>query len=195
LRLFQFLCYGSFVLSYVQAQPISNYELSIEERLAAYCQLNNQEKFEESLAYLYPPLFEVMDREVLLEQLRYNAHHPDLQLIMGNRCATYIANPVESRGDFYAQVTFTQELYATFKPDAAEDLSFIEATLEMFSNEFGVENLSYEPAIHQIMIKIPKRYLAIRTDAELEWFFLELAPSTLPFLEGLLPPRVRSYLK
>lgn len=195
LRLFQLLCYGIFILSVAQTQPLANYELSIEERLSAYCQLNRQERFEEATAYLYPPLFQVMDKETLVEHFRYNAHHPDLNLVLGRRRATYLANPVESQGDFFVQVNFKQELYATFKPDAAKDVNFIEATLEMFSSEFGAENLKYNSADQLITINMPKRYLAIRTDAEMEWYFLELTEHTLPFLEGLLPAGIRDYLK
>lgn len=195
MRFFQLFCFGILSLSFAQAQPYVDYELPIEDRLVEYCQLNRQERFEEALSFLYPPLFQVMDPIVLVEQLRYNAHHPDLYLNLGARRSTHFGYPIESRGNLYVQVAFTQELHVTFKPDAAEDVDFIEATLAMFSNEFGRENLNYDPAFKQIMINVPRRYLAIRTDAELEWYFLELSPNTLPFLEGLLPPRVRSYLK
>lgn len=195
MRLFQLLCYGIFILSFAQAQPFTDYELPIEERLGAYCQLLRQERFDAAFKYIYPPLFNVVSRADLLEQFRYNAHHPDLTMLLGARRATHFGTPVESLKNVYVRVEFTQDMRVTFKPDAVNDLDFIEATLEMFSQEFGAKQVTYDPVVREIKVKMPKKLVAIRTDSNLEWYFLELTPATFPLLEGLLPKGVRNYLK
>ncbi|MEM9836255.1 MAG: hypothetical protein AAF828_07120 [Bacteroidota bacterium] len=189
------ICVGILIFSSTCAQGRNNYELAIEERLYAYHKLVRQERFEDAMRYVYPPLFQLLSTDDLVEQLRYNSHHPDFFITLADRQATSFGPPMESEGNVYLEVHFQQTLYVNFRGDAGQDRDFIDATIIMFSEEYGMDRVHHDPATDELIIEVPKHFLAIRTDADLEWFFLDVDPTISPLLASILPQNVFKHLK
>lgn len=170
------------------------YEAAIEERFTAYGSFTESGEHDKLLDYFYPGLFKIMPRELLLAQLNEMANHPDLQLYSSNFHLRNIGEPIEDEGNTYTRVDFSYQLLVGFKPDAAGDQDFIDATFEALSIKHGQQRVKYDPANQTIKVRVHKRLLAIYPESQLEWYFLEYEGQQATLWENLIPSHIRRQL-
>ncbi|MEL6274928.1 MAG: hypothetical protein AAFU03_07490, partial [Bacteroidota bacterium] len=161
--------------------------LAIEERMQAYHALGDRGEYDAVLNYIYPPLFELIPREVLRDQFAQENYHPDFTINRKRFSLDDMGYPMEVGSNTYVRLLCSYTFTVTFYQEAAEDEDFIEATLESISQEHGGVQIIYDPLNHQASVRLKKSLLAVRPDASLTWYFLEVDYGQLELLGDLVP--------
>ncbi len=146
-----------------QTNSIAEYELQIADRLYGFEIARLATDHERLLDYVYPELFTLIPREILRDKMEGTSKVAVLVDRLDAFRLTTIGAPVEADGK-----TFLKISYEYVRPAGDESPRFLRTTN-------GNADL------------IQRSVLAIRTDRDLQWYFLEIQHGQEEMLSAIIP--------
>ncbi|PHI20187.1 hypothetical protein CEQ90_09565 [Lewinellaceae bacterium SD302] len=149
-----------------QTNSVAEYELQIADRLYGFEIARLATDHERLLDFVYPELFTLIPREILRDKMEGTNKVAVLVDRLEAFRLTRIGAPVEADGK-----TFLQVSYEYVRPATEGTPRFLRTTNDRTD-------------------LISRKILAIRTDNELQWYFLEIQHGQEELLSSIIPRAV-----
>mgnify|MGYP006267866917 CR=1 FL=1 len=156
-----------------------------------YCQALTEQRWDQSLDFLHPVVFEQMARTDLLREMEaLNADSSTEVFLQGFRLRQAPLAMTEGTQRI-ALVAYEYDLVMDLLGDAEEAAS----TASFMASYYEGEDFGYDEARQRITVRMRKRLFAFLQPGWTTWRFLEDAPEAQDLLARLVPDRIRSELE
>ncbi len=151
-------------------------DAALTARLSSFIKANDAMELEMILDFTYPKIFTIAPREKLKEALEEGFNGEDVKVKMDSLQIQKIF-PVFTIGDgTFAKIKYSFVMFMTFKEsenkeNQQEENEFM---LSMLGETYGKGNVSFDPVLKAIKIKVNSEMAAIKDEYAKEWCFMDM---------------------
>jgi hypothetical protein len=163
---------------------------SLENTLAEYLKIVEAKDNAKALEYMYPPFFKLIPKATMLKYLNDAMNDPDLALKIYDCKIDNISELKKKDSLEYVKVTYTGSfsmIYNYDKKSEKEKEEVVKITIGMFKTMYGNENVNYDKATNEYVLKIKKFMLAIKKVTESDWKILGIEEKQKAMLLKIIP--------
>lgn len=151
-------------------------DAALTARLSSFIKANDAMDLDMILDFTYPKVFTIAPREKLKEALEEGFNGEDVKVKMDSLLIQKIF-PVFTLGDgTFAKIKYSFVMFMTFKEsenkeNQQEENEFM---LSMLGKTYGKDNVSFDPVLKAIKIKVNSEMAAIKDEYAKEWCFMDM---------------------
>lgn len=172
-----------------QAQDIQD----IKSRLNQYFKATEDQNWETVVGYLYPPLFDQVSREDMI-QMFDNMSGNGMELSMSGYRIKRISAPYLHESEQYAEVSYMGSMNIQFTSEAYEAPEMIGRIKGNLEAAYGNNAVTYNETENTFTVAVDKMLYAIADEASDQWHFIENDKQN-PMIAQLVPAEVRSHFQ
>lgn len=185
IALFAFFIFGFLQVSSIHAQT----KKEIRDLFEAYIADMKAGKYEASVGYMYPPLFEIIPRDVM-ERAVSEAFKDTSTFIM-----SFMSLEITEMGEVVKEENLS---YAIVKYRLSLVLNFVKSTTDeeimqlagVFREMYGAENFKFEH--RKITVTTPNRMAVIKMKGDKKLYMLEMNEQIKPIHSQMMSPEFLS---
>lgn len=165
------------LLAFITATLVSfSQDAALTARLNSFIKANDAMDLDKILDFTYPKVFTIAPREKLKEALEEGFNGDDVKVKMDSMQIQKVF-PVFTHGEgTFAKIQYSFVMYMTFKESDDEEnkQEQNEFMLTMLGETYGQQNVSFDPVLKAIKIKVNSEMAAIKDDFAKEWSFMDM---------------------
>ncbi|MEZ5055795.1 MAG: hypothetical protein R2879_02055 [Saprospiraceae bacterium] len=163
---------------------------AIKSTLNSYLNYTKTKNYEKLLDYIHPKLYDIVSKEVLLQEFKKMDSDENMKISFGNATIKDVSDLVRVGKRYFSLVFYQFEMTMAFK-----DKSMAEVMESNFKNVFGEKNVTLNKEKGSLDIITHKSLFAIE-DPELDgWKVIENNPEQRFILESIMPKSVIEHFK
>lgn len=168
----------------VFAQTDRDEILDVHQR---YMQTVEQQDNAATLGFIYPKLFKLYPKGMMLQSMNKASADPSIAIAMHNPKVDNISGSMEHKGIKYATVGYS--FLMTMQILVANE-KMTEFTHTFLTDNYGEENVAFDSASTTFNIQVQNELYAINDPEFTGWKFLEKKESMQILVEQILPKKV-----
>ncbi len=163
-------------------------QTSIESTFNEYQLTLKEGKFDQSLDYIYPSLFELVPRETMLQIVTSMFSNPMMDIKMGKIDIQEITDPKIIEEKYYSIIYFDSEMEMKLNLPDSIDQNFANTQLKTdFDQSFGEDNVSFNEETGYFFVKAASKAVAVSADGKSDWKFLNIMDNQEALMRMVLP--------
>lgn len=168
---------------------------TIEKDFNAYLGHLMKQEFTEAVEYLYPELFQVASKELMIETLEQTFNNPDISVSITLPKIHDIGEIRKIDSAYYCKLNYSHYLNMVFNnSDSTMTQEEIDSrdnlTLTNLEGTFGVENVSYDASNSSYEILSAKDCYAKSQDGKTNWKFIDVDSNNMMIMNMVLPKQI-----
>lgn len=185
---------------------------SLEKRVDAFLDVNQQLDFEGIMDYTYPKVFDLAPRSQMVKLLKESFNNEEMKISLDSLKVIKIHPVFEMDGGSYAKIDYSMVMFMDPKDDdsdkdrtaisdssdADDVVSGIDASPKstlmqtMMEEQFGKGNVDIHPSTGVIKIRQKSEMVAIKDKYSKDWTFINMNREQQVMLDKLLPKDVQA---
>ncbi len=151
-------------------------DAALTARLNSFIKANDDMDLDLILDFTYPKVFTIAPREKLKEALEEGFNSEDVKVTLDSMQILKVFPAFTIGEGTFAKVKYSFNMFMTFKEsenkeNQQEENEFM---LSMMSETYGKDNVSFDPVLKAIKIKVNSEMAAIKDEHTKEWCFMDL---------------------
>lgn len=194
-----FLSFFLFIGLSLSAQPG---QVDLRNSFNEYFKTVQEMDAEKTMEYMYPPLFEIFPKDMLIAAFNQIKEDPTTVISFGESTISHISPSVTDKKVKYHLIDYSYDMSMVMKMEEEEESADSLATeneidfdmnqfmLEMLEAQFGKGNVEYTPEENKYVIFTEGEMYAIKDPEYDGWKFLEKKKEMMDTMEKILPKKV-----
>lgn len=168
---------------------------SVEKDFNAYLGHLMKQEFTAAVEYLYPELFQVATKELMIETLEKTFNNPEISVSITLPEIHEIGEIRKIDSAFYCKLNYSHYMNMVFNnSDSTITQEEIDSrdnlTLTNLESTFGVENVSYDASNSSYEILSAKDCYAKSLDGKTKWKFIDVDTNNMMIMNMVLPKQI-----
>lgn len=173
----------------ISANAQLNLNPVIQERLDAFIELTNQQKYNEAFDIMYPKMFEQVSKEDLID-LMTSMNSEGLSLQVNNRKITSSSLPLVDGQETFVRIDYSAHMTIAIREGTMYDSDKAAIGMkQQFESVYGEENVKWDPENKTYIILVDKAMMAVQSNGS-NWYLAEINPDQLDLMKSLFPEAV-----
>lgn len=151
-------------------------DAALTARLNSFIKANDAMDLDKILDFTYPKVFTIAPREKLKEALEEGFNSDDVKVKMDSMQIQKVFPVFTLGAGTFAKIKYSFVMYMTFKESEDEEnkQEQNEFMLTMLGETYGQHNVSFDPVLNAIIIKVNSEMAAIKDEYTKEWCFMDM---------------------
>ena len=151
-------------------------DAALTARLNSFIKANDAMDLDKILDFTYPKVFTIAPREKLKEALEEGFNSDDVKVKMDSMQIQKVFPVFTLGAGTFAKIKYSFVMYMTFKESEDEEnkQEQNEFMLTMPGETYGQHNVSFDPVLNAIIIKVNSEMAAIKDEYTKEWCFMDM---------------------
>lgn len=168
-----------------------NMDQEVRDTFSRYFKTIETKDNQQTLAFVYPKLFEIVPKNLMLEQMEKLSKDTVTEISMSKQSVSSVSDMLEIEGVKYALVSYSFIMHMKMNGIVGEELTEIsELTNEMLVEQFGPDQVTYNKGTGSFDIVVATSMYAINDPAFPGWKFLEKKEGMDELLVKIIPKEV-----
>lgn len=166
---------------------------SVKLKLNQYFDLLRVWDNEKAIEYVYPAIFNFVEKEKLVEAMNTIKNNPAVDITLTEAKTQSLSNTMESSGSKYILVNYSFVYTMKFKQDL--DNEKMEFMYDSMKEKYGKKNVKFDKKNKTFHFTQGKKLYAINDPVYKSWKFLEKNDQQPQLMEQLVPEEVLKKLQ
>ncbi|CAA6800020.1 MAG: Unknown protein [uncultured Aureispira sp.] len=182
-----------YLLLFIQATSFAQTDVeAIRQTAEIYMEIVEQKKYQKTMDYLYPKLFDLVPRSLMEEALKAQEEQTDIELEIKDSKIEAVSKVLRVEAVKYALVNYSFLMIMTIPEEDKDGLEMMKGLFEL---NYGAKNVSLDVEKRAFSINVASAAYLINDPEYDGWKLLERKKELLPLLEKILPKKVLKKLK
>lgn len=147
-------------------------DAQLNQRMAAYLQLNKALQFDQIMDYIHPVLFTVAPKEAMKQSLEQAFNNEQMKITIDSIQVLTVGPDFKEGEAVYKKVDYFMGISMVFKDNALEDETFRQAITERMKEGFKGKTVRYDESKKALVVQGTEIMFAIKDNAKAAWMFL-----------------------
>lgn len=164
------------------------YKDSIQQQFLRYTLHLMNKEFAQSVDYINPDFFKIVPKAQMIKLIEQVYNSPEIEFVMDSPKIASIEDKVSINNTYYTKLKYSNNLFIKYSEltTAAKDTALM---MQMLQQQFGRDQVSYDPATLFYKIGVTKNVVANSKDNQ-HWTFVVIEEKQKPILEKFLPKQL-----
>ena len=164
------------------------YKDSIQQQFLRYTVHLMNKEFAQSVDYINPDFFTIVPKAQMIQLIEQVYNNPEMEFEIDSPRIASIEDKVSINNTYYTKLKYANNLFIKYGEltTAAKDTALM---VQMLQQQFGRDQVSYNPATLFYKISVTKNVVANSKD-NLHWTFVVIEEKQKPILEKFLPKQL-----
>lgn len=185
-------------LTFCTVGVAQDYKKNIESEFTEYLNSIVNMKFEKSMEYIAPEVFEIVPRSQMIKLMEQTFNDPTTEFQIKNPKVLTVSDSQKIENKYYSLLTYSSQMNMKInnEEEETEDENKMRINMTKLSLEqtFGSENVRYNEETDFFEIQSKKDAYGISENGETDWKFLVIDKNQKMILDKILPTELAEKL-